>query len=313
MVNSYNFLNPMNQSVYLEADYPLNKQDVLNYMESYTPPKQGASLKPQPTKDSWYYNNDGKDDGKISFNEKFKAFIKGGTYNVIKGMFFDQDGFSLSRTLGTAAIATAIAFSGPIGAVAAGAIGLIAGAGKFVQAVQNAKSAVTDTQAREAYERVGEGTSISALSLFGGFKGINAIKQNFAFAKNHPDLKVAFTDRFTKWNVSKHATAKPTETEPTPASSHETPIETVTETETTTIETPTGRTTGTTETTSGEITPPPTENAEPIEIPKLKGWEGDVRKINVNVPEDVEFIPDTAPLFTHPDPIGTPNSQYWLP
>ena len=208
MVNSYDFLDPMNKFIYLEANYPTGIKDVSEYVESFKPVNFDAKLKPQPEKDSWYYKNDGVDDGKISFKEKLKAFFKGGTYNVVKGLFCDKDGFSLKRTLGTAAIGAAIAFAGPAGVIAAGAVGLIAGAGKFAQAVQNAKTAVTDSQSRVAYEGIGEGTSLTVLSLFGGFKGFKAINKNFAFAKHHKTLKVKFSDKFVKWDASKYATRK---------------------------------------------------------------------------------------------------------
>ena len=319
MVNSYDFLNPMNQSVYLESMYPSNKQEVLQYMENYTPQKPSVpNLKPQPTKDSWYYNNDGVDDGKISFKEKLKAFTKGGTYNMIRGLFCDKDGFSIKRTLSSAAIATAIGLTGPIGVMSAGAIGLLAGLGRFAGAAEAAKSAVTDTQAREAYEGYGEGTSTALLSLFGGFKGFKAIKNNFAFAKAHPNLKVGFFDRFLKWNAGKYATLrKPAET---PTESPKNPTETVvkpTSEEPAVVEetpvTPKPKKTKKprAKKTSTVADIPTTDSAQPkIDFFSTKEWNG--KPFDIEMPQTKVFS-ENSPLGKLPSPIGIPESQNWLP
>ena len=191
MTNGFNHLDPMNRSTYLESYIPNSLEESIDmvYNPNYVPPQGlyagGAvdskpHLRPQPTKDTWYYNNDGADDGKISFSEKMKAFIKGGTYNMVKGMFCDENGFSLKRTFTTGAAIAAIAATGPIGAAIAGGIGLIAAGVNFVKSVKNASGATTDKQARAAYEGIGETTTTAALSLFGGYKGFQSLKTNFA-------------------------------------------------------------------------------------------------------------------------------------
>lgn len=204
MVNGYNFLDPMNHSTYLENSYPSTYEEALNYGESLSHPNlDGAKLKPQPQKDG-YYKQDGVDDGKITTFEKIKAFLKGGTSNIVKGLFCDENGFSIKRTLLSATGAAAIALTGPIGAAVAGGVGLLAAAGKFIKSTSLANSAVNDQQAREAYEGLGESTTIAGLSLWGGFKGLKALKNNFSFFKSNPDLNIKTADKFIKWNAGKH-------------------------------------------------------------------------------------------------------------
>ena len=202
MANSFNHLDPMNKSIYLEAMLPSSTIDETlahsPYLTHYPATAAGPNspkLAPQPTKDSFYYKNDGVDDGKISGFEKFKAFLKGGTYNMIRGMFCDKDGFSITRTLLTAGAIGAIALTGPIGAAVAGGIGLIAAATNFVKSASMANKAVTDKQAREAYEGFGEGTTTAALSLWGGFKGLQALKNNFA------NTNATMFQKLTKWKL----------------------------------------------------------------------------------------------------------------
>lgn len=211
MANSFNPLNPMNHSCYTEFEYPGTIEEVVRYYDNMPAANpNGPKLRPQVTKDSWYYSKDKADDGHISPFEKLKAFVKGGTYNMVKGLFCDKDGFSLSRTLTTAAVGTAIYLTGPIGVAVAGGFGLLAALDNFNQSAKLAKNAATDQEAREAYEGFGESTSTAGLSLFGGFKGINAIKNNFAWIKANPHMKVNFFDNFLKWDVSKYATLRPT-------------------------------------------------------------------------------------------------------
>lgn len=216
MAYAFNPLDPMNHSMYLESLLPDSIDSAISTLPNYPAPgpnPNGPRLRPQLTKDSWYYNKDGADDGRISTFEKLKAFVKGGTYNMVRGMFCDKDGFSFGRTLATAAGITAIALTGPIGAAIAGGVGLVCAADNFAQSVRNAKYATTDQQAREAYEGVGESTTTAGLSLFGGFKGFNAIKNNFAYAKNNK-ISISLKDKLTKWDVSKLYPVKP---QPQPA------------------------------------------------------------------------------------------------
>ena len=223
MANSFNRLDPMNKSIYLEAFLPSSTIDeTLNHSPYLTNFPAGAAgplnpnspkLAPQPAKDSFYYRNDGTDDGKISGFEKFKAFIKGGTYNIVKGMFCDENGFSIKRTLLTAGAIGAIALTGPIGAAVAGGIGLVTAGAKLVQSAKLANRAVTDQQAREAYEGAGEGTTIAALSLWGGFKGLQALKNNFS------STTATLTQKLTKWKLPEEPVIpeEPVTPEPEPA------------------------------------------------------------------------------------------------
>lgn len=253
MTFSFNPLDPMNQSMYHEFEYPGTIEEVVQYYDN-APNPNGPKLRPQPTKDSWYYRNDGKDDGHISALEKLKAFVKGGTYNMVRGLFCDENGFSIKRTLTSAAVGTAIALTGPIGVAVAGGVGILAAINNFANSVQRAKYAVTDQDARSAYEGFGESTSTAGLSIFGGFKGIQAIKNNFAWAKAHPNMKVPFGDKFLKWDVSKSAVPKPPKDEKPQVEEEKPPI---TE-ETPTAETPTGGTPATEEP-AGTWRPPVTE------------------------------------------------------
>ena len=204
----YNMNDPMNRSIYLEQFLPtldgmlapLNSNIPYPWVAPIVPNMPG--LAPQPTKDSWYYSNDGVNDGKISTMEKLKAFAKGGTYNMVRGMFCNKDGFSWGRTLTTAAAATAIALTGPIGAAIAGGIGLICAVDNFRNSNFKAKTAMTDQQAREAYEGYGEAATTAGLSILGGYKGGKAIKNNFTWAKTY-NPTVPLKAKLMKWDVSK--------------------------------------------------------------------------------------------------------------
>ena len=195
---AFNPLDPMNHSMYLEDMYPSNVQEACDYVASM-PKLDGAKLKPQPTKDSWYYSNDGVDDGKISTKEKIKAFLKGGTYNMVKGMFCDENGFSLKRTLTTAAIAGAIALTGPVGLAVAGGVGLLAAGGNLINSAIKAKNSTTDDQTRKAYEGFGESATTAGLSLWGGIKGYKFVK-NFNISGIISNLKNSISGKLSKIN-----------------------------------------------------------------------------------------------------------------
>jgi len=203
MNQMFNPLDPMNSSTYLESAIPSSIDEAIAQAPQYTPSPNGPKLKPQPTKDSWYYSKDGADDGRISGFEKFKAFIKGGTYNLVKGLFCDENGFSLGRTAASAAGVAAVALSGPIGVAVAGGIGLFAGLKNFLDSSKLAANATTDAQARKAFEGYGESTSTIGLSLFGGFKSLKAIKNNFLFASKHPELEILKKSKLLNWDISK--------------------------------------------------------------------------------------------------------------
>lgn len=207
MANSFNPLDPMSNSAYWEYEYPGTIEEVVRYYDNMPDPN-GPKLRPQASKDSWYYSKDNRDDGHISPFEKLKAFLKGGTYNLVRGLFCDKDGFSISRTLTSAACITAVALTGPLGMTIAGGLGILGAVDNFIHSVKKAKNATTDQEAREAYEGFGESTSATGLSLFGGYKAINAIKNNFSWAKLHPNMKVPFSKKFLSWDASKYATVR---------------------------------------------------------------------------------------------------------
>lgn len=183
MVFGYNPNDPMCRSVYMEMPVPTIEEIVtgqtpnpLQYATPINP--NGPRLAPQPTRDG-YYTSDGVDDGRISTFEKVKAFVKGGTYNMVRGLFCDKNGFSLGRTLMSAAGAAAIAFTGPVGMLAASGLGLICAVDNFNNSRHKAKFAVTDQQAREAFEGFGESAATAGLSIWGGWKGLKGIKAKF--------------------------------------------------------------------------------------------------------------------------------------
>ena len=178
MSQPFSRLDPMNQSMYLEDQFPLNYEEVHRYVNSYPNPvsmPDGPQLAPQPTKDSIYYSNDGRNDGHISMFEKLKAIAKGGTYNLVKGMFCDENGFSWKRTLLSAGAATAIALTGPVGMAIAGTLGLVSAADNFIHSAELAKNAKTDQDARDAYEGIGESASTAGLSIWAGLRGFKGL------------------------------------------------------------------------------------------------------------------------------------------
>lgn len=212
MTNSFtpwNPLDPMNRSMYTEYEYPGTIDEVVKYYDSVPAPNpNGPKLQPQPTKDSWYYSKDDADDGHISVMEKIKAFVKGGTYNMVRGLVCDNDGFSWGRTLTTAAVGTAIALTGPIGMAIAGGFGLLAAADNLNHSIKRAKYARTDGEARKAYEGVGESATTAGLSLWGGFKGLKALKNNFSFARSNPDANISLWGRLSQWDIRRSFTRR---------------------------------------------------------------------------------------------------------
>lgn len=171
-----NPLDPMNKSMYLEENLLRDIDSKYEYYTSYTPNDLSPQLRPQPTKDSWYYSNDGQNDGHISGFEKVKAFLKGGTYNMVKGLFCNENGFSLGRTALSALGIAAVACTGPLGWATAAGIGALAGVVNFIGSASRAKNAQTDDQARKAYEGFGESIATLGLSAWGGFKGYKGIQ-----------------------------------------------------------------------------------------------------------------------------------------
>lgn len=198
----------MNHSTYLMNDYPADLAEAVEYGGYLLDRQNSPKLKPQLKKDG-YYKSDGDDDGKISRFEKAKALLKGGTYNLVRGLFCDKDGFSIKRTLTTAILGTGIALSGPVGLAIAGGVGLLASVRHLVRASHRAENAVSDDEARKAYEGIGEGVVSAALSMVAGFKGASLLKRNFNWAKAHPEANVTTINKYKSWNLEgNHPTSR---------------------------------------------------------------------------------------------------------
>lgn len=335
MVNSFNPLDPMHSSTYLESTIPSSIDEALaTYPECADP--NGPKLKPQLTQDSWYYSNDNSDDGRISGFEKVKAFLKGGTYNMIHGMFCDKNGFSIPRTALTLLGATAITLTGPIGVAVASGIGAIAGITNFVQSSKLASKATTDAQARKAYEGYGESASTIGLSLFGGFKSLKALKNNFDFAKANPNGNFSLKDKLMKWKLSLKNEVPP-QTPPEPQETKPPQQEVVPTNPTNSTEPPTYSQTSQTDaspyTTSTSTKPPTYVSAEPS--PQTSNISQPIRydtKPNVKIsdtdargyiadweptgyPEvspQVEYFPNTTPTGEIPRN-ANPAAEYFSP
>lgn len=113
---------------------------------------------------------DGKDDGSISLWSKIKNIGKGAV-KTVKGMFCDENGFSLKRTLTTVGVAAACA--GLIVVTGGAATPFLVGAGiamggaNIVKGGIKAAAAQTDAQAEAAWQDIGGGTTEVALALTG--------------------------------------------------------------------------------------------------------------------------------------------------
>ena len=104
----------------------------------------------------------------LTTGEKVKGFFSG-IGKSIKGMFCDEKGFSLKRTLTTAAVgaAAAIACTNPIGLAIVAGTGIISGGIHLVKGISNANSAKTKEEAYAAYEDIGGATFEIAGSVAG--------------------------------------------------------------------------------------------------------------------------------------------------
>lgn len=113
---------------------------------------------------------DGKDDGKISFWSKLKNMGKG-ALKTVKGMFCDENGFSIKRTLTTVAVAAAgaalIAVTGGTAAPVLVAIGAGLGAINIGKGAIKAATAKTDAEAEAAWQEIGGGTLEVGLAMTG--------------------------------------------------------------------------------------------------------------------------------------------------
>ncbi len=135
-----------------------------------------------------YTCTDGENDGKLGISALWyagKGVVKG-AINGIKGMFTDSSGkFSLAKTLGTVALGAACVAFPALGAVACG-IGAIAGGAQVVNGIKNvaaAKENMSDAQAKEAWENIGEGTSTVVGCVIGAKASVGAMKSASTAAK----------------------------------------------------------------------------------------------------------------------------------
>ena len=113
---------------------------------------------------------DGKDDGKISFWSKLKNMGKG-ALKTVKGMFCDENGFSIKRTLTTVGVAAAgaalIAVTGGAAAPVLVAVGAGLGALNIGKGAIKAAAAKTDAEAEAAWQEIGGGTLEVGLAMTG--------------------------------------------------------------------------------------------------------------------------------------------------
>lgn len=120
---------------------------------------------------------DGKDDGSVGFMGAMKNMGKG-ALKAVTGMFCDENGFSLKRTLTTAAVATAgVALCVVTGGAAAPFLvgaGVVMGGAQVVKGGLNAATAKTDAQAEQAWQEVGSGTFAVAASAIGAKGALRA-------------------------------------------------------------------------------------------------------------------------------------------
>ena len=113
---------------------------------------------------------DGKDDGKISFWSKLKNIGKG-ALKAVTGLFCDENGLSLKRTLATVGMIVGggiiIALTGPVGAAVLTGIGATLGAGTIINGAVKASGAKTDAEAAAAWQEIGGGALEVGLSAAG--------------------------------------------------------------------------------------------------------------------------------------------------
>jgi len=125
---------------------------------------------------------DGKNDGSIGFMEACGNAVKGAAKtagSTVRGMFFDEEGFSWTRTLLTGIIGgTCILF--PPAAAALGAAGLAIGGVQAASGIYDGLTAKTDAEAKEAWQRAGGGALTAGVSYFGAKSGIKAMKTSAA-------------------------------------------------------------------------------------------------------------------------------------
>lgn len=113
---------------------------------------------------------DGKDDGEITFWSKLKNMGKG-ALKTVKGMFCDENGFSLKRTLTTVAVAAGsaalIAVTGGAAAPFLVGAGVLLGGANVAKGAIKANAAQTDAEAEAAWQEIGGGTLEVGLAMTG--------------------------------------------------------------------------------------------------------------------------------------------------
>ncbi len=139
---------------------------------------QSAAAKDSYISEKGNICTDGKDDGKIGLFQGIVSAVKGvvkGGFNMIKGAFCDENGFSLLKTLKTAGIA-ALCIAVPAVGMALAGVGIATGGVKVVKSIADAANAKTDAEKKDALENLGEGGLTVGISVLGAKASFNAIK-----------------------------------------------------------------------------------------------------------------------------------------
>lgn len=138
---------------------------------------------------------DGVDDGKIGAGAALKNAGKG-IFKNIKGMFCDENGFSLKRTATTLAVgagvtALCVLTGGAATPFVVGA-GLALGAAQTAKGAVNAATAKTDAEAEQAWQDIGAGAFNTAAAAVGakGALGKSAPTGRFSTVKASKDCLV---------------------------------------------------------------------------------------------------------------------------
>ncbi len=137
---------------------------------------------------------DGKDDGKIGLASAVGNIAQGagkGVLNAVKGAFTNSQGkFSILKTAATLGIG-ALCVTFPAVGLAACAIGGVTGGAKLATGVLNAVNAKTDSEAKDAWEAVGEGGVTVAASVAGAKASYNAVQATASAASSTGTSAVA--------------------------------------------------------------------------------------------------------------------------
>ena len=140
------------------------------------------------------------DDGKIGWKRKLKNFGKG-MLNMAKGLFCDEKGFSLKRTLTTVAVAgAAAALTVATGGAAAPflvAAGAAMGAFQTAKGAYKAATAKTDAEAEAAWQDIGAGTLSIGLSAAGAKGALKAAGKPVPASKGLTGSVKATADSFS--------------------------------------------------------------------------------------------------------------------